>query len=111
MFDVTTAWVQNVAALKKYGEKHGDCNVPAKAAFECVLEGMGEDGGDVPYSGNLGTWLKTQRCKKKGTNKPALTPEQEAVLQELVDQGTILDTLRVKTFTAVLFRHVAVGRC
>jgi hypothetical protein len=49
---------------------------------------MGENGSDYAYSGKLGRWVSDQRRMKKGTHGNAkLTPDREALLQKLVDQG------------------------
>ena len=80
-------WPRNYAALLKYYEEHGTCNVNRKAIYECDLEGLGEDGGVYHYVGNLGQWLNRQRMAKKGTGKDKITPEREALLQKLVDEG------------------------
>lgn len=80
-------WSRHLAALLKYRDDHGTCNIHGTDSFECILQGMGDDGEDVHYLGKLGQWLHHQRQKKRGTRKPALTPQQETALQELVDQG------------------------
>ena len=79
-------WPRNYAALLEYYKEHGTCNVPVKAVYECDLEGLGEDGGMYHYVGNLSTWLNHQRMAKKGNGRK-LTPEREALLQKLVDEG------------------------
>ena len=48
-----TGWEAQLAKLKKYRRKHGDCNVPT---------GWAEDP-------RLGTWVKNQRRGKKKRNK------------------------------------------
>ena len=50
---------------------------------------MGDDGGNYHYKGNLGGWLNNQRKGKKGTGNLKITPEREAQLQLLVDEGEI----------------------
>ena len=81
------AWSRHYAALLKYGEEHGDCNVPQKTVYECVLPGLGEGGTDYEYKGRLGQWLTVQRGSHRGTSKQKLTPKREALLQALVDRG------------------------
>ena len=51
---------------------------------------MGDDGSNYHYKGNLGGWLNNQRQAKKGTGNRNLTPEREAQLQLLVDEGSVL---------------------
>lgn len=52
---------------------------------------MGPDGCDLLYTGKLARWLDTQRRLKRGTHgSERLTPEREALLQGLVDQGVLL---------------------
>jgi hypothetical protein len=77
-------WTRNYAALLKYGEEYGTCNVPTKFYYECILPGMGEDGSDYEYKGKLGQWLSNQKSAK---NTCKLGPEREAQLQILVDKG------------------------
>lgn len=62
-----------------------------------MLEGMGEEGTDVYYEGNLGLWLKNQRCMRRGTRgKLRLSPERESQLQGLVDQGKAAHRIDVR---------------
>ena len=83
-----SGWGRHYAALLKYGEEYGTYNIPKKDSFDCVLPGMGEDGGDFHYRNKLGSWLCTQRQARKGTlGTHKLTPEREALLQQLVDEG------------------------
>ena len=85
---ILLGWNANYAALLEYYKKHGTCNVPCKAVYECDLEGLGEeDGGVYHYVGNLGFWLDRQRKAKKGKGTYKQTPEREALLQKLVDEG------------------------
>lgn len=81
-------WNRHYAALVDYGHHNGHCNIPQGQDYECTLPGMGDDGGDYHYSNRLGVWLSTQRQAKKGA-RPALPPEREELLQELVDQGLL----------------------
>lgn len=81
-------WDTHYSALLIYLEKYGHCNVPQKAVFDCVLPGAGPAGTDLTYGGKLGRWLDLQRRMKKGRRGTGkLTPEREALLQALVDQG------------------------
>ena len=80
-------WPLNYAALLNYSKEHGTCNVPQDDSYECDLKGLGEDGGVYRYVGNLGQWLGTQRQAKKGKGTYKLTPERQALLQKLVDEG------------------------
>jgi hypothetical protein len=82
-------WRHNYAALVKYCEEYGTCNVRKRHFFECILPGMGEGGSDYEYKGNLGLWLHRQRKAKKGLSKKFLTADREAQLQTLVDKGKI----------------------
>ena len=80
-------WNTNYVALLWHYKEHGTCNVPSKAIYECDLEGLGENGGVYHYVGNLGRWLDTQRQTNKGQNNKKITPERQALLQKLVDEG------------------------
>ena len=80
-------WNTNYAALLEYFKEHGTCNISQKAKCECSLEGLGENGGVLHYVGNLGRWLNNQRNAMKGTNNMKITPERQALLQKLVDEG------------------------
>ena len=80
-------WPRHYAALLLYKELHGHCNVPRSVTCECVLPGM-EGVSDYEYRGKLGEWVHNQRQAKKGTQRSyKLTPEREALLQKLVDEG------------------------
>ena len=82
------SWPRNFAALLKYGEEHGNCNVLFKVSYECILPGMGNNGEDFHYMGKLGQWLSDQRRRKRGTKgNRILTFDREAQLQQLVDEG------------------------
>ena len=80
-------WPRNYAALLKYYNEHGTCNVPQHDKYECDLEGLGEDGGLYHYVDNLGAWISHQRQAKHGKGTYKQTPEREALLQKLVDEG------------------------
>ena len=81
-------WVRHFAALRYYCQEHGHCNVPKRDSYECVLPGMGDNGEDYHYVGNLGRWLADQRQAKRGTHVSyKLTPERQTQLQQLVDDG------------------------
>lgn len=84
---VDLMWPRHYAALLKYQEEHGTCNVPKTDRYRCNLPGMGDDGTDFQYHHKLGYWLATQRQTKNNMCSP-LTPEREALLQALVDKGT-----------------------
>lgn len=89
MWDVATSqasvtWADNFAALKKYGEELGNCNVPLRGSYECVLEGFGEGGAGLHYVGKLGIWLQIQRQMIAHKRMPA---DREALIQELIDAG------------------------
>lgn len=80
-------WPRNYAALLRYIAEFGHGNVPGKGVYECILPGLGDNGGDLQFKANLGSWLSDQRRRKKGTlNKLRLSPEREALLQELADR-------------------------
>ena len=83
-------WNTSYTALLEYYKENGTCNVPQHNKYECDLEGLGENGGVYHYIGNLGAWLKNQRGAKKGQNNKKITPEREALLQKLVDEGICL---------------------
>jgi hypothetical protein len=44
-------WSIHYAALMKYGEEFGSCNIPQERLYDCILPGMGEGGIDYNYSG------------------------------------------------------------
>ena len=52
---------------------------------------MGENGNDFHYKGNLGKWLDNQRQGKKKLGGFKLTPDRQAQLQVLVDEGNIFN--------------------
>lgn len=81
-------WPRHYAALLEYYKEHGTCNVNSKHGYECNLVGMGDNGQDFHYVGKLGRWLRDQRQARKGS-RPKLTPERNAQLQKLVDEGEI----------------------
>ena len=81
-------WRFHYAALLEYYKINGSCNVPSSVIFECKLPDMGENGRPYHYNGKLGRWLMYQRQAKLGKyNKSKLSPEHEAKLQLLVDEG------------------------
>lgn len=79
-----TSWPLNYAALLQYRQLYGHCHVSQSFNFECMIPG--ENGQEIPYRGNLGRWLMTQRQSKKGQRNP-LSPERDALLQKLQDEG------------------------
>ena len=85
-------WRRHYAALLQYKEQHGHCNVPSNATYECILHEMNEVSiNDYEYRGNLGKWLTSQRRAKKGRKGAAtLTQEEDALLQVLSDQGSVV---------------------
>ena len=80
-------WPRHYAALQKYYEQYGTCNVTEKNIYQCELPGMGDDGETYHYKSSLGCWLTNQRSAHKGIGTHKISPEQEAQLQLLVDQG------------------------
>ena len=82
-------WSHHYAALLKYYEEYGTCNVPSKCIYECDLPNIGEDCGIYHYKSGLGRWLISQRQAKKGIDNRRLSSEHEAKLQLLVDQGKL----------------------
>ena len=81
-------WSLHYAALLKYYDEHGTCNVPQATVYECKLPGMGKNGRTYHFKGKLGHWVRNQRqIKKGGSKKRKLTIEQKTKLQLLVDQG------------------------
>jgi hypothetical protein len=83
-------WPRHFAALMHFYSARGHCNIPTREKYSCVLEGLGPDGGALEYSGNLGSWVDYQRRCKKGTAGGCrLTPDREAMLQALVDEGEL----------------------
>jgi len=107
-------WDTHHAALLEYGRQNGHCNVPHMLTYECNLLHTAEDGTvtSIPYKGNLGFWLSSQRQYKKNndalestntnngtssttTGKPKrqstiLSEPRLAKLQALVDEGKLL---------------------
>ena len=73
--------------MLEYYKEHGTCNVPSRADYECDLVGLEENGGMCHYVGKLGNWLKNQRKAKKGKDNKKITPDRQAMLQTLVDEG------------------------
>lgn len=81
-------WDLHYAALIEYSKEYGDCNIPLKKSYECLLKGLGANGTDLKYSRKLGRWLDTQRVAKRGTRSDKnLSKDRELKLQALVDQG------------------------
>jgi Helicase associated domain len=82
------AWPRYYAALLKYGDEYGNCNVPSRAMYECDIV---EDGQVRRFKGRLGMWLKEQRLAKRGVGgRPLLPEDRMRLLQQLVDAGTRL---------------------
>ena len=81
-------WPVAYAALLEYRKLHGHCHIHQAEMFECDLPGMDAYGGVAHYKGNLGRWVMTQRQSKKG-QRNKLSPERKALLQKLVDEGTL----------------------
>jgi hypothetical protein len=79
-------WSIHYAALVKYGEEYGTCNIPQNTAYKCILPDLGENGSDYEYKRNLGMWLYNQRQAKSG-HGAKLKTDQEKLLQKLVDKG------------------------
>jgi len=110
------SWETHHAALLEYGRQNGHYNVPHLLTYECNLFETAEDGTvtSVPYKGNLGFWLSSQRRYKKNndahesttngtsssasataTGKPkrqgtTISESRLAKLQALVDEGKLL---------------------
>lgn len=74
--DFTLRWHDYLAALKKFGELHGTCNVPADCLFELI------DGSVVP----LGMWLQIQRQRWKSGY---LSTFEYSQLQAIVQSGQL----------------------
>jgi hypothetical protein len=82
-------WHHHYAALMKFYEAHGHCNVPQSLLYECDIEG--ENGMDIHYVGKLGSWVNSQKSAKGGTHKTYnLTPERDEKIQTLIDEGKII---------------------
>ena len=82
-------WQRHFAALLKYGEQHGTCNILCNIIYECDLPGMGLNGGIYKYKAKLGEWLHSQRQFKNGKRKSKLAPSRNDRLQKLVDEGRL----------------------
>lgn len=90
--NIDSSWQLCFAALKVFIHKHGHCEVPVKEVYEYIIPGAGEGGTDALFNGMLGDWVQKQRQLHKGKlgKKDAasqLPPDQEAAIQQLVDQG------------------------
>ena len=104
-----TAWPINYAALLQYRQQYGHCHVSQSFNYECILPGLGENGEDLKYTGNLGRWLMTQRQSKKG-QRNLMSPEREALLQKLQDEGVFAWDPTVAGVRAPCVRKKAFGR-
>ena len=71
----------------EYYKEYGTCNIPHTDSFECELPNMGDDGGNYYYKSGLGCWLEIQRNAQQGLVEESLSPDHEALLQKLVDEG------------------------
>jgi hypothetical protein len=66
----------------------GHCNVPQHLLYECDLPEFSQDGELFHYQAHLGVWLSSQKSAKNGSHKTyKLSPERDALLQKLVDEG------------------------
>jgi hypothetical protein len=85
-------WQIHYAALVAFGNEFGHCNVTQKYIYECDLPGLGEGGSVYHYRGKLGVWLSKQRSNKRSSipGGKSMSPEREVLLQNLVDEGSVL---------------------
>ena len=84
--DIT--WPTNYAALLKYKELRGHCNLTKSASFRCTLKGPNDE--DIPYAGPLGKWLSDQKqLVAEGIARRGLTDDRMALLKALVDDGSL----------------------
>ena len=82
------AWPTNYAALLKYKELRGHCNLTKSASFRCTLKGPNDE--DIPYNGPLGKWLADQKqLVAEGVARRGLSDERMALLKALVDEGSL----------------------
>ena len=81
-------WHAHYGAMLEYLKEHGHCNVPYLDKYECDLVAYDINGDTFHYYGALGSWLTRQRRYKRGL-RGTLTPDREALLQKLVDQGML----------------------
>jgi hypothetical protein len=104
-------WPRHYSALVSYGEQHGHCNPPADTVYECELPGLGggvEEDGVVTsyhYKGKLGVWVQNQRSfRRLPSGKRKLSPDREALLQHLVDQGewTMMMSMSMSMSTSMM---------
>lgn len=77
-------WNRYFAALSEYIKEYGQCNLPlTTSVYECTVPSTGRR-----FCGNLSVWLFSQRLAKRGLlGRAPLTPQREALLQTLADQG------------------------
>jgi len=77
----------------KFGEIHGHYNVPRSGNFQCDLPDFPDEHGNSAFNAKLGNWVYWQRELRKGgkskssSSSSKLTPEREALLQALADEG------------------------
>ena len=112
-------WPIHYAALLEYYKEYSHCNVPQKFTYECDLQDIAIDIDTINseeaaagntntyhYQGGLGRWLHTQRQAKKGAGTSKITPEHEAQLQILVDEGKYLYTLIVDDNLLIIHLYI-----
>ena len=78
-------WPLNYAALVHFAEEFGHCNLPQTRVYSCDLICVDGVNGHYHYEGRLGFWLHRQ---KQALKIGKLSPEHEALLQKIVDEGT-----------------------
>lgn len=83
---VVIDWNYNYSALLEYGREFGHCNVPPEVQYQCILEGVGENGSDLQYEGSLGQWLQNEVSILRG-RITAKTAHTRPYFQQLVDEG------------------------
>lgn len=75
-----------MSALMDYLNVHGHCNVPPGTVYECVISGVGEDGADFIYKGDLGNWLHQEKLRLR-TRKSSKIIEERKFFEQLAADG------------------------
>ena len=130
-------WLIHYIVLLEFRNQYGHCNVPVNYICECYISNLSrrdrdserveESGGDYHYKARLGSWLRIQRLAKKDQICRKLTPQREALLQQLCNDGSFvwdatqynaLNKNKIKSdiewyrhYTAILHYYEQYGHC